>query len=477
MANGTDVALGVTDGESDAFDNGTGLTVNRVGFNLQAAMVGEGGRKLIVAPVLVGDIAVSRSIVSDGAVFATGVARFPDSFTNTSGVMQTITVQIAGNSGAYGGIVIPRTTSGDDISTTADAGFVIGDVTTFGADNAVADVFGDGLAQVLSSITRVGDVSVITDTMTLAAGQTKSLLSCATLSVTAAEATTDLGQFNVDATVLRSGGFAASPASTASHACRARETDGVIRLLVTPDNPSNSGLTVGAANAPFVAQEFGKTGVPTGLVTGDVPDDSSSGSGGVLPAVTIVYVSFTASDTVSLSGSTLSVNANGCSVGPKSSASVPMHFAINDTGIAALADLHLLATPEAEQLVGPDDAQLPGIRNFILTQADRMQVTPGDGFDNVMSGHDWGESLDGGAGDDDLNAKGSDDILPAGDGDVVLDGGRDADHRTGSCLPSCQTGSKRDCLATMWCRTFSLGWAGCSCRSLIRWRRVQRSGV
>lgn len=510
--------LGIINGTSDTFDTGMLLRVNGTGFNPDLASLDLNGRELNTQALLMDGIAVSRSIlVSDAAISAVGFARFFDSFTNTTDAVQTITVDIALNSGADGGLVVPRTSSGDGVLTASDTGFVLDDLNTIGGDSALAYVYGGGASGFVlpSAASLVGDNLAISYTLTLAPGQTQSLLSFATQSVLASQAIADLPRFGGDAFALNSGnflaglsrdeqlsvvnysgfdrlqapatlvdadgnrwsidtqgrlasldttalarfdipilrqnfdqlqslvvddeanevtvvtgGFEAVPESTVTYTYRALDDQAVIRLLVTW---TTDGATIGNVTlAPVVTAGASPallsntvnvgSGTAAAFASGVLLDDSPSGSGGTLPALSYVFGATGTDNSSQLTGSVFSSTMPLQGVSDSGPSQYLFFFALNDTGQAGLADLVRLNEPGPEALAGLSDADLAGIRNFQLTAADRLDVSFGSEGDDVIVGNAWGDSIEGAQGDDEISGGASDDVLIGGFGGDVLHG-------------------------------------------------------
>lgn len=512
LATSPGLGLRVLNGTSDAFDGGIILRAN--GADLPIVDASLTGREVTTAPIVSGGVAIQRSIlVSDASVSATGFARFLDSFTNTTDSEQTFTFSIFSNSGNDNVTVTPVTTSGDATLSALDFGFTLDEGNNqTGGDSAVMHAYGDGLGLMPSSATRLLDLTEITYTLTLAAGETKSILSFATQNTTSAQAAADLPLFTSDLAGLTAQNFLAGlsreeilsvvnysgaadvvapfelvgsdghrwgidlkgrlssldtgalqaftfrPAAdqftvstgatvdsdsvtvtygvipgsdlTASFEYTALQDNGVIRLVVTLQNPTSS-FQIAAGVADIVTGTNPLQSVFTALMPGanfpgvtaaTVVDDSLSGSGGVLPALAFGHGATSVSDSRTLSGNTFATSAN--SVGGSAGEFVRFvyFFALNDTGLDATAQAIDFGAPDFRLLAGMSAAEVAGLRNFVLDESDRMQVTTGDGNDNDMSGNVWGDSIDGGAGDDDIAAGSSDDVVAGGDGEDAITG-------------------------------------------------------
>ncbi len=230
-----------------------------------------------------------------------------------------------------------------------------------------------------------------------------------------------------DVTVV-STGFEGAPGTTVTHTYTALEGQGVIRLVVTivggPGGfAADMGPTVITGSNPLSVPAFVNApdfGIPSGVVL----DDSESGSGGTLPALTFVH-GVTGADNVSSFGTTTYVNTMpGLTIGPGGTAQYLFFFALNDTGLEALADLTRLNTPSPEALIGLSAAEVAAFQNFDLDETDRLQTISGaDDVDDILIGNAWGDLILGGSGDDDLSAGGSDDVVDASNGDDQVDGG------------------------------------------------------
>ena len=227
-------------------------------------------------------------------------------------------------------------------------------------------------------------------------------------------------------------GFEGSPGTTVTYTYTALEGQGAIRLLVTivggPGGFAADLSTVAVTGfSPLSVPVFANSpdfGIPSGVVL----DDSASGSGGTLPALTFVH-GVTGADNLSSFGATTYVNTiPGQGVGPGGTAQYLFFFALNDTGLAALTDITRLNTPGPEELAGLTAAEVASLQNFDLDESDRLQLVQGaDGVDDLITGHIWGDSILGGSGDDDISALGSDDIVVGGLGEDQIDGGDGAD--------------------------------------------------
>jgi Ca2+-binding RTX toxin-like protein len=522
--------VNIRDVGNDAFDGAMQLVVNGTAVNPQTASV-DGG-ELTMAPVMIGGIAVQRQIlVSDATISATGFARFLDSFTNTTGAEVTITVTTQTNSGADGNLQFPLTSSGDTNLNANDTGFTTSDGA--GPDTAAMIAFGEAgsLNSLPSDVTRSGDAITVTHTITLAPGETRSLLQFATANNSDAEASSDLNAFTQNAVGLNSigalsglsreemlsivnytgfdqivdpfelrdsdgnlwtidavgrissatgaindfgipvffqnwttlvssnvdeatdtvtlvtGGFAGNPNSTVTYDYTALEDLGVIRLLVTFDN--TNGVSTGGplsqlASGPNGSDIVGHTnGGPFDRVTGVIIDDSLSGSGGLVPNATVVWGSISPDDTASLNVDTLLNEQGNVTLFAGQQATFLYFLAVNDTGLAALADLQNLSTPDPRLLAYLSAAEVANLQNFqIIEFQGRLQEILGSigDVDDVLTGNEWGDSIVGGAGDDDLAGLGSDDVLRGGEGGDVIDGGDGDDSLFGGTEADTITG-------------------------------------
>ena len=224
------------------------------------------------------------------------------------------------------------------------------------------------------------------------------------------------------------GGFEADPLSTVTYTYTPLEGQGVIRLVVTWSSTviingtsgMNNSVTTGANPVLVPAQV---NSADFGVASGAILDDSESGYGGTLPALTFVHGATAANNSVNFGGNAYTQTQSGFSVVPGQPTTFLFFFALNDTGFDALADLARLNNPGPEELIGLSAEQVAGFRNFGLDETDRLQVTTGDSNDNVIDGHHWGDNINGDAGDDTISAGASDDLVNGGDGLDDIDGG------------------------------------------------------
>ncbi len=526
-------ALGVLDGQNDTFDGGMELRVNGVRINPGNASLDLGARELNAQPVLVGGIGVQRSIlVSDASISATGFARFLDSFTNTTNATVTFTVQTVTNSGADSNLITPFTSSGDTVLAGNDVGFTTSDGGVGDTRAMIAYGTAGSLNSLPDAVTRSGtfnDTITVTHTITLAPGETRSLLQFATQSNADADAAADLTAFTGNAQSLSDQGFLAGlsraeqlsivnyagfdalqapfsvtdgagnqwgidrlgslstlddatltsaeisllrqhfttilsatasadghgfdlattsdslPGAVVTYHYLASATDGFIRLYIDIDlTELGSGInfqtqlglvtSYGANPALLPAQHAGDGSESApGVVSGVLIDDSESGSGGTLAALTAVFGTRGAGQMVGLFGTDLSVSSPDAFAAPGGTHTGLLYFfALDDTGIGGLLHLERLTNPGPEALAGLSDADLASLINWTLDQQDRLQEVLGaDNVDDVIIGHTWGDSILGGSGDDEISAGGSDDLVFGGVGEDQIDGGDGADSLFG----------------------------------------------
>lgn len=240
-------------------------------------------------------------------------------------------------------------------------------------------------------------------------------------------------------------GFEGAPGTTVTYTYTPLEGQGAIRLVVTiVGGPigfaADLDATVITGSNPLSVPAFVNApdfGIPSGVVL----DDSESGSGGALPALTFVH-GVTGADNASTFGTTTYVNTMpGLTIGLGGTAQYLFFFALNDTGGGALADLTRLNTPGPEQLAGLSADQVAGFVNFDLDETDRLQTISGaEGIDDTLIGNDWGDLILGGSGDDDISAGGSDDVVDASNGEDNVDGGNGADSLFGGIGDDVMTG-------------------------------------
>ncbi|MGL6208762.1 MAG: calcium-binding protein [Paracoccaceae bacterium] len=516
--------LGVENGTNDAFDGGLLLRVNGT-IVTGTFSVDENGREANTVPVLIGGIAVQRSIlVSDTTISSNGFARFLESFTNTTDQTVTITVETITGSGADSSFQFTADTNGDGFVTAADTGFVSDDANTTGGDPSVLLAYSDGtlLPTAFTTTGASSDVITVTHTLTLAPGETQSVLQFAAQNTNTSDGLVELAAFTADASGLQaanllaglsreeqlsivnySGFDALQPAhtlvdsdgnrwgiddhgrlssldsnalvkfempilaqsyatvvstsvdaannevtvvtaesgitqdGTVTYTYRALPDQGLIRLLVTWQSFAGAignvnldpTVTLGANPALVSSQALSPA---FGVTSGVVLDDSESGNGGTRPALTFVFGATGNDNTSSVGGNFFVANAPGQGIHAGQTKQYLFFFALNDTGLAALADLTRLNTPGPQELIGLSAAEVAGFLNFDLDETDRLQETIGqNGVDDVITGHAWGDSIRGGTGDDDIAALGSDDVVNGGDGEDDIDGGDGADSLFG----------------------------------------------
>lgn len=196
MDNDPTYGANVVNGSIDAFDHGFQLSVDGTVFSGSFGVSELGGRQLVING-LIGGVSVARRVyVPNGG--NEGWARFLESFTNTTASALTISVTIRSNSGNDGGMQILQTSSGDTSFTTADR-WVINDDNggAAGGDPTVAHIFTDGRLAPTSVSTTVfanfGTEGIAyTFTLTIAPGQTVSLLHFGSQQHTLAEMNSEL---------------------------------------------------------------------------------------------------------------------------------------------------------------------------------------------------------------------------------------------------------------------------------------------
>ena len=244
---------------------------------------------------------------------------------------------------------------------------------------------------------------------------------------------TSVSEAGDEVTVVR-GGIESAPGSTLTYTYTALPDEGVIRLLVAWSGGDlgvaadgvDTRLDLGANPALLVAQAFDPV-----FVSGVVLDDSDSGSGGTLPALTFTWGNLDPASTASLAGSQFTVDTPFIGVGAGETAYFLYYFALNDTGVGGLADLTRLNTPGPQELIGLSAEVVANVRNFDIEEfGGRLQEVLGaDGVDDILTGHRWGDSIVSGTGDDVISALGSDDIVRGGIGEDQID--RSEERRVG----------------------------------------------
>jgi len=123
---------GINGGTADAYDGGLAIAVGTDLVNSTGALVNpfvgsidENGRELNTTPVIIGGVAITRSmLVSDASISAIGFMRLLDSFTNITDQPVTILVQIISDVGSDSNTVVVAETSGNGAIDPSDRGFV-----------------------------------------------------------------------------------------------------------------------------------------------------------------------------------------------------------------------------------------------------------------------------------------------------------------------------------------------------------------
>ncbi len=243
-----------------------------------------------------------------------------------------------------------------------------------------------------------------------------------------------------------------STSRTGSYSVMASPEDGYIRVMMRID------YTFTAQNATFLGDYGLKTifasaqnlvgdrnidgSLGDGVLTigdgGVVLDDSVSGGGGTRPAVTLVFgdtstidatnpSSPTGNDTeekVQLSGTSFVATDGPPLVSMQNDTFALLYYiALNDDGLGGVADLAKLIKPDYKALAGLSAFEITKIKNFTLTEADRLKTTDGDDDDNTIKGDYWGDHILAGDGNDTLIGLGSDDYLEGQGGNDRLLGG------------------------------------------------------
>jgi Ca2+-binding RTX toxin-like protein len=189
----------IDNGTRDAYDGGQFLAINGTYVAGGFGALELGGRQDVYSGAF-GDISVVRRTYVPTAA-GEGWARFLESFTNSGTVSQTFTVKIVSNSGADNGFTIIATSSGDTALTASDYYYVSDDrdegIAEGEGDPAVLELYGDGSFPI-SGLTKdlYGGEDIdnqgYTFTITLAAGETKSILHFASQQTTLAAITEQL---------------------------------------------------------------------------------------------------------------------------------------------------------------------------------------------------------------------------------------------------------------------------------------------
>lgn len=251
---------------------------------------------------------------------------------------------------------------------------------------------------------------------------------------------------------------------TGSYSVMASPEDGFVRVMWKIDYTDNApnavfqgdyGLKTIFASAQNLIGDRNVNGtLGDGVLTigdgGVVLDDSVSGAGGTRPAVTLVFGDTSNIDATNssfpntnnteeknqLSGNSFvatdgAINGAPLVPTPFDTFSLLYFIALNDDALGGVADLAKLIRPDYKALAGLSAFEVSKIRNFNLTEADRLQDINGDAAANTIQGHYWGDHMLGGDGNDTLIGLGSDDRLEGGNGNDTLLGGISDDRLEG----------------------------------------------
>jgi len=261
---GGQTGQGINNGTSDAYDGGLALAVNGNLYNTNTSSTGVNGRELNLAPVLMaaGNVAVTRSfLVSDAAISARGFARILDSFTNITDAVQTITVEIVSDVGSDNSTAVITDTSGNGVIGANDFGFVTDEsANQSGGDSSVGFAYGNGLGLAPVAAGRplnIGegqDEITVRYTLTLAPGETKSLLSYAFQNTTAAQGTADLPAFTRSLQALAADNLLAgiSAAERATIVNYSESAAGPADFVLTDGSGTQWGIDVGSRSLSTV---------------------------------------------------------------------------------------------------------------------------------------------------------------------------------------------------------------------------------
>ena len=219
----------IQNGTIDTYDEGWVLSVNGTLVPVDATPTLElGGRQVALDSTVSGVNVVRRLYVPSGAP---GFARILDSFTNPTASSVTLSILMQVNMGSDGSTVIVGTSSGDTAFTTADRWVSSDDVDGAGDPSNGLVFYGAGAAVVPSTTsTTVFDCAgsqgyAVTYSLTLAAGETRSLMHLAVQRNSRAAIATALASLET-ATVMSGG----------------ETVDGALGALIT-----SGGLSVQAA--------------------------------------------------------------------------------------------------------------------------------------------------------------------------------------------------------------------------------------
>ena len=248
----------IINGSADAYDGGLALAVNGRLYDTNISSLGVNGRELNLAPVIMnsGTVAVTRSfLVSDAAISAVGFIRILDSFTNITNVSQTITVEFVTDVGSDSATAVVADTTGNNAITISDFGYVTDEGTNqTGGDSSVGFAYGDGrgLAPVAAGQALLAgsssDEIVVRYSITLAPGETRSLLSFGFQNTTTAQGAADLPLFTRSLQALDADNFLAgiSAAERATIVNYAEGLRGRPDFVLTDGGGTQWGIDVGS---------------------------------------------------------------------------------------------------------------------------------------------------------------------------------------------------------------------------------------
>ncbi|MDD2830166.1 MAG: calcium-binding protein, partial [Sulfuricurvum sp.] len=121
--------------------------------------------------------ATNKIILSRDAYIGNGFGRFIENFTNTDSVAKTLTITLTDDIYYNGSTTVTQTSSGDTTFTTADQWYSVGNSFYTTRPNSVHVILGSGSITPITSVLKTGaDYLATTFTLTLAPGETKSIM-------------------------------------------------------------------------------------------------------------------------------------------------------------------------------------------------------------------------------------------------------------------------------------------------------------
>ncbi|WP_371158001.1 calcium-binding protein [Jannaschia sp. 2305UL9-9] len=383
----------ISNGTNDAFDGGFRLGFARGFFS--TAEGEDGDRELAIGPFTgtgAPDIQITRKIhVSDDA----GFARFLDSVTNTGDTTVTYTYQTRTNLGSDSRTNTVDTSDGDQLFSPEDF-WIVTDDEPNRWDPAVAHVFGNGGGLAPTTATLSRDNLAYTFALTLAPGETRSILQFGVQDFdpdTAVETAERLSSL-----VEGLGGLSQE------------ELDQIVNFDLDIDRTPVT-LDGGAGNDPLEGGLFEDT------LRGQGGDDTIIGNSGA-----DLLEGGAGADSIEggRGDDTIDGGAGGDTVAGGSG---------SDSITGGDGDDSLDAGAAHDTVTGDagDDTILGGTGNDDLSGGDGDDAVEGQNGHDTIAGGTGNDTLGGATGDDSLSGGEGDDRLSGGDGDDTILGGDGAD--------------------------------------------------